>query len=70
LIYNTNDNLTNVMISPDWHIWIIDFIRAFRTQIWNSASGRLDIFPSPNFGCFEGKATFSTPTALPSRNPD
>jgi hypothetical protein len=31
LIYNTDDNLTNVLISPDWHIWIIDFTRAFRT---------------------------------------
>jgi hypothetical protein len=32
LIYNTDDNLTNVMISPDWHLWMIDFTRAFRTH--------------------------------------
>lgn len=32
LIYNTDDNLTNVLISPDWHIWMIDFTRAFRTH--------------------------------------
>jgi hypothetical protein len=32
LIYNTDDNLTNVLISPDWHLWMIDFTRAFRTQ--------------------------------------
>ena len=32
LIYNADDNLTNVMISPDWHLWMIDFTRAFRTQ--------------------------------------
>lgn len=32
LIYNTDDNLTNVMISPDWHIWMIDFTRAFRAH--------------------------------------
>jgi hypothetical protein len=30
LIYNTDDNLTNVLISSDWHIWMIDFTRAFR----------------------------------------
>jgi len=30
LIYNTDDNLTNVLISPDWHLWMIDFTRAFR----------------------------------------
>lgn len=36
LIENTDDNLTNVMISnldsKEWRIWIIDFTRAFRTQ--------------------------------------
>jgi hypothetical protein len=32
LIYNTDDNLTNVMIAPDWHIWMIDFTRSFRTH--------------------------------------
>jgi hypothetical protein len=32
LIYNVDDNLTNVIISPDWHIWMIDFTRSFRTH--------------------------------------
>ncbi len=32
LIYNVDDNLTNVLISPDWHIWMIDFTRSFRSQ--------------------------------------
>jgi hypothetical protein len=32
LIYNTDDNLTNVLISPDWHLWMIDFTRAFRAH--------------------------------------
>ena len=30
LIYNTDNNLTNVLITKDWHIWMIDFTRAFR----------------------------------------
>ncbi|HYM12549.1 MAG TPA: hypothetical protein VEU62_17565 [Bryobacterales bacterium] len=36
LVENTDDNLTNVMISDlnskEWRIWMIDFTRAFRTQ--------------------------------------
>lgn len=32
LIYNTDDNLTNFLITPDWHLWMIDFSRSFRTQ--------------------------------------
>jgi hypothetical protein len=32
LIYNTDDNLTNFLITPDWHLWMVDFSRAFRTQ--------------------------------------
>ena len=32
LIYNMDDNLTNFLITPDWHIWMIDFSRAFRTH--------------------------------------
>jgi hypothetical protein len=32
LIYNTDDNLTNVLISPDWHLWMIDFTQAFRAH--------------------------------------
>jgi hypothetical protein len=30
LIYDTDANLTNVLIGPDWKIWRIDFTRAFR----------------------------------------
>lgn len=30
LIYDTDPNLTNVLITDDWHIWRIDFTRAFR----------------------------------------
>ena len=31
LIYDTDANLTNVLITKDWKIWRIDFTRAFRT---------------------------------------
>jgi hypothetical protein len=31
LVYDTDPNLTNVLISSDWHLWMIDFTRAFRT---------------------------------------
>jgi hypothetical protein len=30
LAYDTDPNLTNVLISADWHLWMIDFSRAFR----------------------------------------
>jgi hypothetical protein len=30
LVYDTDPNLTNVLISKDWHMWMIDFTRAFR----------------------------------------
>ncbi len=30
LIYDTDPNLTNVLITEDWNIWRIDFTRAFR----------------------------------------
>jgi hypothetical protein len=30
LIYNTDDNLGNVLITKDWKIWLIDHTRAFR----------------------------------------
>jgi hypothetical protein len=30
LIYDTDPNLTNVLIGEDWKIWRIDFTRAFR----------------------------------------
>lgn len=32
LVYDTDANLTNVLIGPDWQIWRIDFTRAFRTS--------------------------------------
>jgi hypothetical protein len=31
LVYDNDANLTNVLISPDWKIWRIDFSRGFRT---------------------------------------
>jgi len=30
LVYDNDPNLTNVLISADWHLWMIDFTRAFR----------------------------------------
>jgi hypothetical protein len=30
LIYNTDPNLTNVLVTKDWSVWLIDFTRAFR----------------------------------------
>ena len=30
LIYNMDRNLTNLLIDPEWHIWMIDHTRAFR----------------------------------------
>jgi len=30
LVYDTDPNLTNVLIGHDWTIWRIDFSRAFR----------------------------------------
>ncbi len=30
LVYDTDRNLGNVLISPTWHLWMIDFSRAFR----------------------------------------
>jgi hypothetical protein len=32
LVYDTDANLTNVLIGEDWTIWRIDFTRAFRTN--------------------------------------
>jgi hypothetical protein len=32
LVYDTDANLTNVVIGEDWKIWRIDFSRAFRLQ--------------------------------------
>jgi hypothetical protein len=31
LVYDTDRNLQNILISEDWRIWMIDFTRAFRT---------------------------------------
>lgn len=31
LVYDTDPNLTNVLIGEDWRMWFIDFTRAFRT---------------------------------------
>ena len=30
LVYDTDRNLTNVLIDPGWKLWMIDFTRAFR----------------------------------------
>ncbi len=30
LIYDTDPNLTNLLITKDWQVWMIDFSRAFR----------------------------------------
>jgi hypothetical protein len=30
LIYDTDPNLSNLLITPDWQVWLIDFTRAFR----------------------------------------
>jgi len=30
LVYDTDRNLTNVLITEDWKLWMIDFTRAFR----------------------------------------
>jgi hypothetical protein len=32
LIFNTDRNLQNLLITPDWRIWMIDHTRAFRTH--------------------------------------
>jgi len=32
LVYDSDPNLTNVLIGEDWKIWRIDFTRAFRTS--------------------------------------
>jgi hypothetical protein len=32
LVYDTDSNLTNVLIGEDWKIWRIDFTRAFRSS--------------------------------------
>jgi hypothetical protein len=32
LVYDSDPNLTNLLITEDWKIWMIDFTRAFRQQ--------------------------------------
>lgn len=32
LVYDVDPNLTNVLITPDWKLWMIDFSRAFRLR--------------------------------------
>jgi hypothetical protein len=32
LIYNTDRNETNILFDKDWHLWMIDHTRAFRTR--------------------------------------
>jgi hypothetical protein len=32
LVYDTDRNLTNVLIGDDWKLWMIDFTRGFRQQ--------------------------------------
>ncbi len=31
LVYDTDRNLGNILYAADWHVWMIDFSRAFRT---------------------------------------
>jgi hypothetical protein len=33
LVYDTDANLTNVLIGEDWKIWRVDFTRAFRRSM-------------------------------------
>jgi hypothetical protein len=32
LVYNTDANLGNLLITSDWRLWLVDFSRAFRMQ--------------------------------------
>ena len=41
LIYNTDRNLGNLVITKDWKIWMIDHTRAFRTMKDLPASANL-----------------------------
>jgi hypothetical protein len=46
LIYNTDRNQGNLLITPDWKVWMIDHTRAFRTMVAlqkkNALPGRID----------------------------
>jgi hypothetical protein len=41
LIADTDGNMTNLLITKDWRVWIIDFTRAFRTATTLHEPGRL-----------------------------
>jgi hypothetical protein len=41
LIYNQDRNLTNLLIDPDWRIWMIDHTRAFR--LYNTVKEKKDL---------------------------
>lgn len=41
LTYNTDRNLTNLLIDPEWHIWMIDHTRAFR--LYNTLRSSKDL---------------------------
>lgn len=46
LIYNTDRNQGNLLITPEWRVWLIDHTRAFRTTVAlqkkNALPGRVD----------------------------
>ena len=46
LIYNTDRNQGNLLITPEWKVWMIDHTRAFRTHVAmqkkNALPGRVD----------------------------
>jgi hypothetical protein len=46
LIYNTDRNQGNLLITPEWKVWMIDHTRAFRTAVAmqkkNALPGRVD----------------------------
>jgi hypothetical protein len=46
LIFNTDRNQGNLLITPDWKLWLIDHTRAFRTAVAmqkkNALPGRVD----------------------------
>jgi len=46
LIYNTDRNQGNLLITPEWKVWMIDHTRAFRTAVAmqkkNALPGRID----------------------------
>ena len=61
LVRDTDRNLTNVLVAPDWKVIMIDFSRAFRLQP-NCAPGRIS--RKSIAGCWPGSSRW---TAMPSR---